>query len=105
LRGVDLSPKICTLQREEGILQIPAEYLLDDIRVSKVDGGLECAADAHLFVAKHVWWAKPLALLFGLPWLNWVLWRRYRWFNRNRYRVSRFCPLPQMSLTVAKEKF
>jgi len=52
---------------EEGILQIPAENLLDDIRVLKVDGGLECGADAYLFVAEHIWWAKPLAMLFGLP--------------------------------------
>jgi hypothetical protein len=34
-------------------LQIPAENLLDDIRVLKVDGGLECGAHAYLFVAKH----------------------------------------------------
>ena len=89
---------------EEGILRIPAENLLDDIRVLKVDGGLECGADAYLFVAEHIWWAKPLAMLFGLPGFNWVLWRGYRWFNRNRYRVSRFCPLPEQSLTVATEK-
>ena len=54
---------------EEGILQIPADNLLDDIRVLKVDGG----ADACLVVAKHIWWDKPLALLFGLPGFNWVL--------------------------------
>ena len=89
---------------EEGILRIPAENLLDDIRVLKVDGGLECGADAYLFVAEHIWWAKPLAMLFGLPGFNWVLWRGYRWFNRNRYRISRFCPLPEQSLTVATEK-
>jgi hypothetical protein len=58
---------------EEGILQIPTENLLDDIRVLRVDDGLECGADAYLFVAKHIWWAKPLAMLFGLPAFNWVL--------------------------------
>jgi predicted DCC family thiol-disulfide oxidoreductase YuxK len=38
---------------EEGISQIPAENLPDDIRVLKGDGGLECGADAYLFVAKQ----------------------------------------------------
>jgi predicted DCC family thiol-disulfide oxidoreductase YuxK len=89
---------------EEGILQVPAENLLDDIRVLKVDGGLECGADGYLFVAKHIGWANPLAMRFGLPGCNGVLWRGYRWFNRNRYRVSRFRLLPEQSLTVTKEK-
>ena len=44
-------PKDLQSAEEEGILQIPAENLLDDIRVLKVDGGLECGADAYLFVA------------------------------------------------------
>ena len=101
-RGFEL--KDLQSAEEAGILKIPAENLLDDIRVLKVDDGLECAADAYLFVAEHIWWAKPLAMLFGLPGFNWVLWHGYRWFNRNRYRASRFCPLPEQSLTVAKEK-
>lgn len=24
-----------------------------------------------------------------------VLWRGYRWFNRNRYRISRHCEIPK----------
>jgi DCC1-like thiol-disulfide oxidoreductase len=77
---------------EEGILQISAENLLDDIRVLRVDSGLQCAADAYLCVAKQIWWARPIAMLFGLPGFNWVGWCGYRWFNRNRYRVSRHGP-------------
>jgi predicted DCC family thiol-disulfide oxidoreductase YuxK len=78
----------------EGSLQIAPEHLLDDIRILKSDGGLESGADAYLFVATHIWWAQPIARVFGLPGFNWFLWRGYRWFNRNRYRVSRHCPLP-----------
>jgi hypothetical protein len=77
---------------EEGILQISAENLLDDIRLLKVDGGLQYAADAYPFVAKQIWWARPIALLFGLPGFNWVWWCGSCWFHRNRYRVSRHCP-------------
>jgi hypothetical protein len=47
----------------------------------------------------------PSRSLFGLPGFNWVLWRGCNWFNRNRFRVSRFCRLPEKGLTVAKEKF
>ena len=52
-RGFEL--KDLQSAEEEGILQISAENLLDDIRVLKVDGGLQCAADAYLFVAKQIW--------------------------------------------------
>jgi predicted DCC family thiol-disulfide oxidoreductase YuxK len=85
---------------EEGRLKIAAENLLDDIRILKVDGGLESGANAYLFVGRQIWWAKPIAILFGLPGLNWVLRRGYRWFNRNRYRVSRYCPLPEKRRTA-----
>ena len=77
---------------EEGILQVSAENLLNDIRVLKVDGGLQCAADAYLFVAKQICWARPIAMLLGLPGFHWVCWCGPRWFNRNRYRVSRNGP-------------
>jgi len=49
-RGFDL--KDLQSAEEEGILQVSLSNLLDDIRVLKVDGGLECGADAYLFVAK-----------------------------------------------------
>jgi hypothetical protein len=89
-RGFEL--KDLQSAEEEGILQVSAENLLDDIRVLKVDGGLQCAADAYLFVAKQICWARPIAMRFGLPGFNWVCWCESRWFNRNRYRVSRLCP-------------
>jgi hypothetical protein len=81
--------QICRARRN---LQISAENLLDDIRVLKVDGGLQCAADAYLFVAKQICRARPIAMLLGLPGFNWVCWCGSRWFNRNRYRVSRHGP-------------
>jgi hypothetical protein len=75
-----------------------------DIRVLKVDGGLECGADAYLFVAKHIWWAKPLAIrptgvqLGVVAWVSLV----------RPESLSRFAVLlvaREESLTVAKEKF
>ena len=78
----------------DGSLRIPSQNLLNDVLVLTPDGKLEAGADAYLFVARQIWWAWPFSAIFSLPGFNWILWRGYRWFNRNRYRVSRYCPLP-----------
>ena len=78
----------------DGTLKISSEDLLNDILVLTPGGKLEAGANAYLFVARQIWWAWPFYALFSLPGFNWMLWRGYRWFNRNRYRVSRYCPLP-----------
>jgi predicted DCC family thiol-disulfide oxidoreductase YuxK len=84
----------------DGILQISPEHLLDDIQVLTRAGKLESGANAYLFVARKIWWAWPLYTILRLPGFNWMLWSGYRWFNRNRYRVSRHCPLPKGSSAV-----
>jgi predicted DCC family thiol-disulfide oxidoreductase YuxK len=81
----------------DGNLKIPTENLLDDIRVLTHSGELVSGADAYLYVARRIWWAWPFYAIFQLPGFNWALWRVYRWVNRNRYRISRHCPLPQKS--------
>jgi len=80
---------------EEGLLQIPQDSLLDDIRVLPRNGELQSGADAYLYVARRIWWAWPFYAIFSLPGFNRLLWWGYRWFNRNRYRISRHCPLPR----------
>jgi predicted DCC family thiol-disulfide oxidoreductase YuxK len=79
---------------EDGGLKRSQQNLLDDILVLTRDGKLESGADAYLFVARRIWWAWPFYAIFRLPGFNWMLWQGYRWFNRNRYRISRHCPLP-----------
>jgi len=79
----------------EGVLQVSQENLLDDVRVLTPAGKSVSGADAYLFVARQIWWAWPFYAIFSLPGFHWLLWRGYRWFNRNRYRISRHCPLPQ----------
>jgi hypothetical protein len=82
---------------EDGSLKCSQEKLLDDILVLTRDGRVEQAADAYLFVARRIWWARPFYATFHLPPFNGLLWRGYRWFNRNRYRISRHCPFPQQA--------
>jgi predicted DCC family thiol-disulfide oxidoreductase YuxK len=79
----------------DGSLQISNQNLLDDIRVLTPSGKCESGADAYLFVARQIWWAWLFYAIFSLPGSNWLLWQGYRWFNRNRYRISRHCPLPR----------
>lgn len=85
----------------DGSLEISQENLLDDIRVLTRTGKLESGANAYLYVAQRIWWAWPFYAIFRLPGFNWMLWRGYHWFNRNRYRISRHCPLPEQDLRRA----
>jgi predicted DCC family thiol-disulfide oxidoreductase YuxK len=77
-----------------GSLQVPQQNLLDDIRVLTRSGELQSGANAYLYVARRIWWAWPFYAIFSLPGFNGMLWTGYHWFNRNRYRISRHCPLP-----------
>jgi predicted DCC family thiol-disulfide oxidoreductase YuxK len=79
----------------DGSLKISQENLLDDIQVLTRSGELKSGADAYLYVTQRIWWARPFYAIFSLPGFNWILWRGYRWFNRNRYRISSHCPLPE----------
>lgn len=79
----------------DGSLQVPQENLLDDIRVLIPGGKCIPGADAYLFVARQIWWAWPFYAIFSLPGFNWLLWRGYRWLNRNRYRLFGTCQLPE----------
>jgi predicted DCC family thiol-disulfide oxidoreductase YuxK len=91
----------------DGSLQISQETLLDDIRVLTPSGELKSGANAYLYVTRRIWWAWPFYAIFSLPGLNRMLWSGYRWFNRNRYLISRHCPLPQQAgdVHVAKDRF
>jgi hypothetical protein len=71
--------------------------------VLKVGGGLRCAGDACLFVAKQIWWARPIAMLFGLPGFNWVGVVGIAG-STGIAIVFRGIALPEKRLTAAKEK-
>jgi predicted DCC family thiol-disulfide oxidoreductase YuxK len=75
---------------ETGRLRVSEEDLLNDIRVVTQDGQFHNGADAYLFVGEKIWWAWPIQATFRLPGFNSLLWLGYRWFNRNRHRIS-FC--------------
>jgi predicted DCC family thiol-disulfide oxidoreductase YuxK len=83
----------------DGTINLAKDRLLDDIRVLQADGQLISGADAYLQVARKIWWAWPFYAIFSLPGFRRLLWAGYRWFNRNRFRISKHCPLPRRNNT------
>jgi predicted DCC family thiol-disulfide oxidoreductase YuxK len=81
---------------------IPIENLLDEMRVLTADGRALGGADAILFLASKIWWARPLAALGSLPPLRALLRRGYRWFADNRHRLSSACGIHATPSAVAK---
>ena len=70
---------------------IPLEKLLDEMRLLTADGRALGGADAVLFLAGRIWWARPLAALGAFPPLRALLRRAYRWFAARRHRFSATC--------------
>ena len=48
-------------------LRIPAETLLDEMRLVTSSGQVLGGADAILHIARYLWWARPLRLVAWLP--------------------------------------
>ena len=86
---------IASLQESSaaGQLKVAPDDLLADIRLLTRGGGLISGADVYLQVTRRIWWAWPFYALFSLPGFNLLLHTGYRWFARNRYRLSHTCGL------------
>jgi predicted DCC family thiol-disulfide oxidoreductase YuxK len=72
-------------------VKMSREELLTDIRLLTTDGQLVSGADVYLYVGQRIWWAWPFYAIFSLPGFNWLIHSGYRWFARNRHRVSSAC--------------
>lgn len=77
-------------------LKMPHVERLTDIRLLTAGGQLISGADVYLYVTRRVWWAWPFYAVFSLPGFHRLIHVGYRWFARNRYRVSHVCtPQPR----------
>ena len=74
-------------------LGIPDDQLLAEMRLLLRDGRVFGGAAAVVEIARRIWWAWPFYAVFSLPGFNWLIHTGYRWFARNRYRVSHACRL------------
>ncbi|MGH9670339.1 MAG: thiol-disulfide oxidoreductase DCC family protein [Terriglobales bacterium] len=80
---------------------IPLEKLLEEMRVLTADGRALGGADAVLYLAGKIWWARPLAALGSRPWMRSRLQRAYRWFAERRHRLPRACEIHPTPPAVA----
>ena len=83
---------------------IPLEQLLDEMRVLTPDGRALGGADAVLFLARRIWWARPLAALASSPPIHALLRRAYCWFAARRHRLSAACEIHPTPHAVAKHR-
>src|SRR6185503_118072 len=68
--GFGIAPLQSDLAREA--TRLPEEELVRDIRLLFRDGSLFAGGDVYLQVMRRIWWARPLAWVFGLPGLRWL---------------------------------
>jgi predicted DCC family thiol-disulfide oxidoreductase YuxK len=74
-------------------LKLTENDLLHDIRLLSKEDTVVSGADVYLQVAQRIWWAWPFYGVFSVPGFKWILNFSYRWFARNRHRISRTCKL------------
>ena len=75
-------------------LRLPAEELLQDLRLLLPDGNRVAGADVYRYLMRRIWWAYPLYLLSISPLLRVVFDWSYRNFALHRHAISRTCGLP-----------
>ena len=72
-----------------------------DILLLMRDGTIIAGADAYIYGMRRVWWTSPAGFVLGLPGFRQLTWGFYRWFNRNRFLVSKVCGLPPVDVPPA----
>jgi len=82
--------------RVQELLALPADQLLQEMRVLTAEGRQIGGADALVFLAGEVWWAWPLFALAQVPGMPGLLRRGYRWIARHRQCASGSCA-PQIN--------
>jgi predicted DCC family thiol-disulfide oxidoreductase YuxK len=90
-RGFHLAPLQAPWVRPA--LGLSGEELLEELRVLTAGGAIYGGADALLYLAKEVPWARPLAFAGRLPGMMFLMRAAYRWIARHRHTISRTCQL------------
>lgn len=96
-RGFHLAPLQAPWVRQR--LAMPEAELLHEMRVLTADDALYGGADALVFLARQIWWSRPIAALTRLAGIMLLARAAYRWVSRNRHRLSEACALPHVSRT------
>jgi len=92
-RGFHLAPLQAPWVRLR--LALPEAELLHEMRVLTAHDALYGGADALLYLARQIWWARPFAALAWLPGVMPLARALYRWVARNRHRLAEACMIPR----------
>jgi predicted DCC family thiol-disulfide oxidoreductase YuxK len=92
---------IATLQdpRVREQLSLPEQQLLAELRVLTNDGRQFGGADAIIYLARQVWWARPLWALAQLPGMRHLLRIAYRQIAARRHCLSGTCLHARVPIT------
>jgi predicted DCC family thiol-disulfide oxidoreductase YuxK len=84
---------IATLQDPRVLeqLSLPEQDLLAELRVLAHDGRQFGGADAIIYIAQQIWWARPLGALAQLPGMRRVLRFAYRSIATRRHCLAGAC--------------
>jgi predicted DCC family thiol-disulfide oxidoreductase YuxK len=88
-RGFHLAPLQAPWVRPA--LKLSQEELLDELRVLTADDAIYGGADALIYLAEQIPWARPLAYAARLPGMKFLLRAAYRWIAHQRHTISRAC--------------
>ena len=86
--------RLAALQSAWARGRLPAETLLNEMRLIEPEGRVLGGADALLQIARTFWWARPFAALAGLPVFKPALRRAYLAFARRRHCAGGACAAP-----------
>ena len=73
-------------------LGLPPDELLKEMRVLTAGGRVIGGAEAAVYLARRIWWARPLYAVSRIPGAMRPLGALYRLIARNRYCLSGRCP-------------
>lgn len=91
-RGFEIAPLQDDWVRSH--FDLPHDELVGDLRLLINDGSTAQGADVYRYILRRIWWSSPLFAFAVCPGTRSLFDLGYRWFARNRFRVSATCRLP-----------
>lgn len=97
-RGFQFEP----LQHEwvQRRLNLTKAQALEEMRVLTSTGQVFGGADAVIFLARQIWWIKPLTWMTRFPLVHAILHRAYRWVAARRTCAIRTAAVPPRSFVL-----
>lgn len=76
----------------------------DAMRLVTASGEVHAGVDAYLYMARFVWWLRPLTWIALIPGGRKLLDIMYRFVARHRRPISRFLGLRRTAITLARKE-